>query len=168
MKKLFLIIISFTALSYAQFRDPAFPETTVKDGIISSNSSSLFGFLNSENFSMNHSYNLSYSAFGGEGLALSMYTNSMFYNFADNLNVQLDASIMHSPYSTLGKDFENNLSGIYISRAAVNYKPWKNVAVSLQYRQLPFSYYNPYGYYGGGMYNSFYNGFFNDDDPFKR
>ncbi|HSP89036.1 MAG TPA: hypothetical protein VLN45_12945, partial [Ignavibacteriaceae bacterium] len=88
---------------------------------------------------------MSYSSFGNNGVALGVYTNSMLYNFSDNLNIQTDISFVNSPYSTLGQDFQNNLNGIYLSRAAINYKPWKDVAVSLQYSQLP--YYSPYSRY---------------------
>ena len=34
--------------------------------------------------------------------------------------VQLDASFVTSPYSSLGKDFQNSIQGIYVSRAAFN------------------------------------------------
>ena len=79
----------------------------------------------------------------------------------DNLNVQLDVSVVHSPYSTLGDTFQKNLSGIYISNAAVNYRPWKDFSVHLQYRNIPYGYgyYNPYfNYYSpfiGGIQNPF-------------
>lgn len=165
MKKLVFIVLVFTAVTIAQYKDPGFPTSTVKDGVInnSSTSSSLFGFLNSDNFFMRHTFDLSYSAFGGEGLAIGMYTNSMFLRLASNLNVQVDASIVQSPYSTLGKTFQNNISGIYLTKAEVNYKPWDNFSVSLQYRNLPFSYYRPWGYGGG-----YYNDLFYDERPFVR
>lgn len=163
MKKLIIILVLFGSVSYAQFKDPAFPTSNIKDGIIDYSSGSLFGFLNSENFIMRHSIGMSYSSFAGQGIALGTYTNSMMYRFSDDLNVQVDASVIHSPYSTLGKDFQNDLSGIYITRAALNYRPWKDVHVTLQYNQYPGSYYyNPFSGYNRG-YNLFYNPFY---DPF--
>jgi hypothetical protein len=169
MKKLaILFLVAFTVTAFSQYKDSGFPENDVKDGIVShsGNSNSLFGFLNSDNFSMHHSFSLSYSSFGnGEGLSLGVYTNSMMYKFANNLNVQLDASFVTSPYSSFGKDFQNNLNGIYISKAAINYKPWKDFSISVQYRNLPYSYYNPYSpysnYYGYGLFNQF------DDNGFQ-
>ncbi|MBZ0200315.1 MAG: hypothetical protein K8H86_10635 [Ignavibacteriaceae bacterium] len=160
MKKIFLIMIAFfTAAGFAQFKDPGFPTSNVKDGIITQPSSSLFGFLNSENFSMHHSYSLSYSSFGSNGLALGVYTNSMNFNFSNNLDVQVDASLVHSPYSSFGNDAQNNINGIYLSRAALNYRPWDDVYISVQYRQLP-AYASPYGsYYGGySMFDRFGGG----------
>lgn len=160
MKKIFVILITlFTITGFAQFKDPGFPTSSVKDGIITQPSNSLFGFLNSENFSMHHSYSLSYSSFGSNGLALGVYTNSMNFEFANNLNLQVDASLVHSPYSTFGKDVQNSINGIYLSRAALNYKPWDDVYISVQYRQLP-AYASPFrGYYGGyNMFDSFSGG----------
>jgi len=100
-------------------------------------------------------YSLSYSSFGSNGVALGVYTNSMQYQFSDKLNVQLDASLVHSPYSTLGKNFQNNINGIYIDRAQLNYAPWDNVNVVLQYRQLPYNYYSGFGYYDSSPFSLF-------------
>jgi hypothetical protein len=81
----------------------------------------------------------------------------------DNLNVQLDVSVVHSPYSTLGETFQKNITGIYISNAAINYRPWKDFSIHLQYRNMPYSYgyYNPF--YGSYMpYNNY------STEPFQR
>jgi hypothetical protein len=160
--KTLILIPLFSIAVLGQFKNPVIPTESIKDGIVSNDGSSLFGFLSSENFKMNHSFGVSYSAFGNDGLALSTYTNSMFFKLADNLNIQMDASIIQTPYSTLGKDFENNLNGIYLSKAELNYQPWKNFQVSLSYRNLPGGYYNPYGYFSRNLYNPFYY------DPFSN
>ena len=168
MKRLLaLLVVVFTMSGFAQFKDSGFPSSDIKDGILAKPSSSLFGFLNSSNFQMKQSYSLSYSSFGSQGLAMGVYTNSMSYKFSNNLNVQLEASIVHSPYSTLGKDFQNSLNGVYITNAAVNYRPWKDFSISVQYRNLPYSLYSPYSYYGGYNYG-LYNGFGNNDPFFGR
>ena len=126
---------------FAQFKDSGVESPDIKDGIVDhSASGNLFGFLNSDNFQMKHSYDLSYSSFGGQGFALGVYTNSMFFRINPELNVQTDISVVNSPYSTLGKNFQNNLNGIYLSRAAINYKPFKDFSISLQYRNLPGAY----------------------------
>jgi hypothetical protein len=156
MKKIVLIIVlGFALTGFAQFKDSGMNGPEIKDGIVDhSASGNLFGFLNSENFQMKHSYDLSYSAFGGQGFALGVYTNSMFFKLNPDLNVQTDISVVNSPYSTLGKNFQNNLNGIYLSRAAINYKPFKDFSISLQYRNLPGAY-NPYMYDGLGSLNGF-------------
>jgi hypothetical protein len=156
MKKILLIISFLTVTVFAQYKDSGFPTSNVKDGIINNSGMSLFG-LNLNNFRMNHSYNLSYSSFGNNGLALGVYTNSMFYDFSDKLNVQADVSVVHSPYSSFGQDFQNNLNGVYLSRAAVNYRPWKDFQINIQYRNIPNPYFQGYD-------NRFYNSY--DRDPF--
>lgn len=160
MKKLSIILVLISSLTFAQFKESGIPTVTPKDGIYNRSSNFLFDFLNSENFSMKHSFSMSYSAFAGQGIALGVYTNSMMYRFSDNLNVQLDASIINSPYSTFGKDFQNSLNGLYISRAALNYKPWDDVSITLQYRSLPYYFNNPYSGYRNYYYNPFYDDYF--------
>ncbi len=163
MKKILVVfVLIFAGTTFSQFKEPAFPTSNIEDGIINHDSGSLFGFLSSDNFSMKQSINMSYSSFGSEGLAMGVYTNSMAFKLSNRLNVQADVSIVNSPYSSFGKNFQNNLNGIYLSKAAINYKPWDNFNVTLQYRNVPTSYYSPYGY---GYYgSSFYNGFDNDWD----
>jgi len=72
----------------------------------------------------------------------------MSYEVADNLLARTDISMSYSPYNNLptlnGK--KNDLSSIYLSRAQLNYRPWENVLVQLQYRSLPYGsfYYSPH------------------------
>jgi len=84
--------------------------------------------------------------------------------------LQLDVSVMYSPYSTLGDQFQKDISGIYISNAAVNYHPWDNFSVHLQYRAMPYGYgfYNPY--YGYGSPFNFSSGIYNSssESPFDK
>lgn len=158
MKKIFLI--AFILIPFAlvgQYRDDGLQKTSVKDGIVSGSPNFLFGFLNSDDFVMRHSFSMSYSSFAGQGVALGVYTNSMFYKLMENLDVQLDVSLVHSPYSTFGESFQKNISGIYLSNASINYRPWKDVSFHLQYRTVPYGfggYYNPYYNY----YRPFYGG----------
>jgi hypothetical protein len=60
---------------------------------------------------------------------------------------------MYSPYNTFstpgGK--KNDLSKIFLSNAEVNYRPWDNFQIRLQYRQAP---YGTYGY--SPMMNSWF------------
>jgi hypothetical protein len=161
MKKLaILILLAFSVSGYAQYKDSGFPKESIKDGIVNNQSSPLFGFLNSENFHMRHSFSMSYSAFGNQGLALGVYTNSMLYQFAENLDVQADISVVNSPYSTFSKEFQNSLTGIYLSRAAINYKPWNDFFITVQYRNLPYNYYPYGGYYRGGLSGWYDNPFY--------
>lgn len=163
MKKMMILFAAIISLNvYAQFKQPGFPTESIRDGIVDHSTGSLFGFLNSDNFTMRHSFDMSYSAFGNQGLALGVYTNSMMLKLANNMNFQVDASIVQSPYSSFGREFQDQLSGIYITRAAFNYKPWDDVFISIQYRNLPMAYhYSDYGFYSNRFYNPFFSdGFF--------
>ena len=159
MKKILLVfclLFTLQAISFAQFKNDNGFKPSVKDGIINDSPNFVLGFFDPSKFSMSHSYTMSYTSFAGNGLALGVYTNSMMYRFTDRFNVQVDASISHSPYNTFGKDQQNNLNGIRLSRAEVNYMPWDNFKVSLQYRNDPSMYYygspyqyNPFSFFNG-------------------
>jgi hypothetical protein len=149
MKKLLISVLVLMSVSFGQFKDNNVLQPSIKEALTSPASNSMmFGFIDPANFSMNHSVSLSYASFGSNSFSLSTYTNSMMYKFSDKLDVQVDASLVASPYSSLGRNFQNQISGLYLSRAELNYKPWENCNISLQYRSLP------------GGYSPFYNNFY--------
>lgn len=156
MKKIIIIVaITFCNVMFAQFREQVENQPTMHDGLVRNTVPSLvLGFINPNNFSMKHTVDLSYSAFGNQGMALGVYTNSMLYKFTDNLNISADVSLVNSPYNSFGKDFANRLNGIYLTKAELNYRPWENVTMSVQYRSYPF------GSYGFSRYN---RGYFYDN-----
>lgn len=155
MKKILFLFIIMSTLSFAQFRDQLDNKSSLHDGMISNNTPSVvLGFFNPNNFKMHHSYNLSYSAFGGNGLAMGVYTNSMVYKFNDKLNIQVDASLVHTPYSTFNRSVQDQINGLYLSKAELNYRPSDNFMINIQYNHSPFGYYSPYSYWGNyGMFN---------------
>jgi hypothetical protein len=164
MRKGLLIVLLFAVTSgYAQFKDDNIFKPTVREGIITHSPNLIFGFINPDNLIMNHSYSMSYTTFGGNGVALGVYTNSLLFKFADNLNLEVDASLVHSPYSSFGKNHQNMLNGIYLSKAQLNYQPWDNFNISVQYRSLPGNYYSPYSGFYGYNRNFFNNNLFIDD-----
>ncbi len=157
MKRLMiLLVLGFSISTFAQFKNSDNSAADVRSGIVAQQSNNFLGFLNPANFSMHQSISMSYMASGGQGLALNVYTNSMEYNFSKNFNVQLETSIVNSPYSTLGKSFQNSINGIYLTKAALNYQPWKDVSISVEYNRLPFGY-SPFSTFGG--YNGYYDTF---------
>jgi hypothetical protein len=157
MKKIFVLIAFLISSSLiAQYREDSSKQPDIKGSIVKTNSfGSILGFINPDNFSMKHSFNLSFTSFGGLGsMALGVYTNSMEYKFSDNLDLQTDISFINSPYSSFGKDFSKQFNGIYLSRLQMNYKASDNMNISIQYRQIPGGFYSPYSYWD----NSFYRG----------
>ena len=156
MKKIFFTIVFFSvSIAFGQFKPKASEQPKISDSFIQTESASdWFNFFNPNNFQMRHSYSASYSSFGGNGLALQRYTNTMLYQFAPNLDARVDLSLQNSPYSTFDYRLQNQFSKAYLSRAEINYRPWENTVIRLQYRELPYSYYG-YGYDRsfGGMFS---------------
>jgi hypothetical protein len=160
--KIFLVMMVCCALvlgfssGQAQFKSQIEKEQRVTDGMIHSSSTSfLFDWFNPEKFHMRHSIDFSYMTMGGQGMSLGTYTNSMMYEFADNLNARADVSLSYSPFhssSLLSKG--SDLSSLYLSRAQVDYRPWENVFIQLQYRQVPY----------GGYYSPFYSPWYGRED----
>ena len=137
LKKLVYISLLLSSLSFSQYKDKDL-SPTVLNGITNYSPSGFFtNFFNPNNFQMNHSVGMSYSSFGGNGIVLNTYTNSMAYQFSTNLNVEVDASIVASPYSSFGREHQNSINGIYLSRAQLNYSPVKDMYLSIQYLNLP-------------------------------
>ena len=159
VRSVLAMLLLSASTSIAQFKSQTEQEPRVSDGLIQQSAPGLFfGWFNPEKFHMRHSFDLSYQTVGGQGLSLGTYTNSMTYEFADNLNARADISLSYSPYnsfSTFGTK-KNDLSALYLSRAQLTYRPWENVYVQFQYRQIPYGY-----YYYSPFYNPWYreNGF---------
>jgi hypothetical protein len=150
-----VLLLAVTVAS-AQLKSQLAQESRISEGLIKQSESSLFlGWFDPSKFEMHHMFELSYQSIGGQGMSLGTYTNSMSYQFADNLNARADVSMSYSPYNTFssfgGK--KNDLSAIYLSRAELNYRPWDNVMVQFQYRQLPYG-----SYYASPFYDPWYRG----------
>jgi hypothetical protein len=151
---LVVLALLIPSIGSAQFKAQLEQEPSVADAMMRSDQSSLlFGWFDPSKFSMHHSLSMSYQTMGGQGVSLGMYTNSMAYQITDRLNARADVSLMYSPYNTFsapgGK--KNDLSKIFLSNAEVNYRPWDNFQIRLQYRQAP---YGTYGY--SPMMNSWF------------
>lgn len=150
------VVLMYGSVS-AQFKSKMNEEPSVSQSLIRSDDSGLlFGWFDPGKLKMAQSFSMSYQTFGKQGLALGMYTNSLSYQVSEPLSLQMDVSVMHSPYSSLGGDFAKSLSGIYLTRAELNYRPSENTLFQIQFRQLPASlYYSGFGYGYGGSYWGF-------------
>lgn len=187
MKKIIMLfVLLFCSMTFGQLKADIDKPLDVTSGIlrkaqssaadaldkpsIENNKNSFLGIFNPANLTMHHSFGLSYTGFGGSDyMALGVYTNNLAYKFNDRLNFIMDASVINSPYNSFGKDFSKALNGIYITRAALNYKISNNANISVEYRMLPMGMgygYNPYGFSSFGrysMFNSFGNDYFWDE-----
>jgi len=150
---MFLAVLLLGAqVCFAQLKSDMENEARVSDGLLrQGGDASFLGWLNPANFQMRQSIEMSYQTLGARGMSLGTYTNSMMYRFADNLSAQADVSLSYSPNnpfsSSLGGS-KNNLSSLYLSRLQMDWKPFNNMLVQFQYRQLP---------YGGYFYSPFTN-----------
>jgi hypothetical protein len=154
---LLAVMICFTTAS-AQYKSTVDPRPTVTESILRTGDGNfLSGLFDPSRFNMQHSFSLSYMTMAGQGMSLGVYTNSLQYKFSDNLDVRTDISLMTSPFNTLGKEAQSSLSGLFLNRAELNYRPWKNTLLQISYRQIPPAYWLGSGYgYGFGGLNSFY------------
>jgi hypothetical protein len=156
-----LLTAAVSTTAFAQLKSQSHADESASSAMVRQSSgswggglSSFFGLLSPDRFTMRHTFGLNYMSSGGTGLSMASYTNSMFYRIADPLDVRVDVTLQGSPFGpTAGMD-RNELSGIYLSRAELNYRPWDNVFLQFQYREMPYSAYynrNPFDpfYYGG-------------------
>ncbi len=113
-----------------------------------------------EHFQMGHSYEMSYSAFGGQSLSMGMYTNTLQWQF-DKVAARVDVS-MAQPFSG-GEAFFGQDQGprLFLRNAEIAYRPTENMMLHVQVRQSPYGgYLSPYGSpYGRSMYGASYGGY---------
>lgn len=148
MKNILLILVFSSIVINAQFRDNPEDKVDIRSGITNDAPSSfMLGFINPNNFHMNHSISMSFNAFGGQSVALGVYTNNMSYSFNKDLFIEADVSLVTSPYSSFGTEHSKSLNGIYLSRAQLNYRPSENMNIMIQYNGGPNNYYSPYNNY---------------------
>jgi len=163
MKKIIVMIFAFALASnitVAQFKgyDDKGPSSYKKSNNL------LLGFINPKNFSMKHSFNVSMMTTGYGNVSLTSYINTMSYKISDRFDVSADVKFQYSPFasSSLGQSYtnslQNNLSGVFLSRATLNYKISDNAFINFQYRRYDESdylndFYNPFSPYS--RYNRF-------------
>jgi hypothetical protein len=151
-----VVLIVFGALqAEAQLKSQLEQEPPVSDAITRQPEPALFfGWFDPSKFSMQHSLSMSYQTMGGQGMSLGMYTNSMMYQLSNNLNARADVSLMYSPYNSLSTSGSkrNDLSSIFLSRAELNYRPWENVLLRVEYRRIPWG----SSYYDSPFYNPWF------------
>lgn len=149
----FILTLAFCSVSVAeaQLRDDL-SKSTEYSGIVSTNNQPSSGsWMNALNMTMNHSYSMTFSNFGGQTQNINAYTNSMLFDISENLDAQVDISLLHSPFGNSFMTNENLGSRIIVDRARLDYKISDNANISLEFSQRPY-HYSPNGYSG-------YNGY---------
>jgi hypothetical protein len=147
----FLVLtLSMTSPAEAQFRETAQRNQSVQTQLYDSGSAaadalqSLFG---ADKFRMAHSYEASFSSFGGQAASMGTYTSSMMWQFNSDWAARMDVSVSH-PF-TQGGAFGSRDPQVYLRNAEVAYKPSDNFQVRMQVQQSPYGrYMSPYGTFG--------------------
>ncbi|RPI06704.1 MAG: hypothetical protein EHM64_02035 [Ignavibacteriae bacterium] len=150
------VVVIFSAFAVGQFRSQPEARSSAGESLLRQDDSGLlFGWFDPGRLTIHNSYSLSYTTSGGRGYSLGELTSNIAYRISDPLSVQFDVSLMHSPFNNLGGTFAKDMSGIYLSRAELNYRPSKDMLLQIQYRQLPPMYWlNNFDRYGFmPMYN---------------
>jgi len=168
MKRLILsifIVMLAVNISEAQLRQDLYPHTDEYSVTLThqtSNNSLVGNWMNMLNMTMNHSYSLNFSNFGGRMQNLNAYTNHMRFDISDRLDAQVDISLLHAPFGNSYLSNNNDFGArIIVDQARINYQLSPNTQISVQFSQRP-------GYYGQGPfgmsgfrphYNRPYHGF---------
>jgi hypothetical protein len=148
--KSILVLLVFSSIGLSQFRSQPEARSSAGESLLRPDDGGLlFGWFDPSRLTMHNSYSLSYTTSGGRGYSLGALTSNIAYQISDPLSVQFDVSLLHSPYNNLGGNFSKNISGVYLSRAELNYRPSKNLFFQIQYQQLPSMYWlNNYDRFG--------------------
>jgi hypothetical protein len=148
--KTVFILLLFTTIAVTQFKSQPEARSSAGEALIRPDDGGLlFGWFDPSRLTMHNSYSLSYTTSGGKGYSLGALTSNIGYQFSNSLSAQFDVSLLHSPFNNLGGNFANDISGIYLSRAAINYRPSKDLFFQIQYQQLPAMYWmNNYDRFG--------------------
>lgn len=138
----------------AQFKSQVENQPSAAEFLVhpSTGFSSLLSWFNPDNFRMRQSISMNYFTYGGQSLSLASYTNSMFYKFADPIDVRFDVTLQGSPFGQNSLTQQNALNRVFLSNAELNYHPLENFFIKLQYSQLP---YGNYGWYSRSPYSLF-------------
>lgn len=143
-----VFVLSVTAPAHAQLRETAQQNSSVVTKLYDSGSAatnalgSLFG---ADHFRMGHSYQMSFSSFGGQTASMGMYTNSMMWQFNSKLAARVDVSVAH-PFTN--GTFGEQETQVFLRNAEVAYRPSENVRLHFQVQQSPYGrYMSPYGTY---------------------
>ena len=159
---LIFIMLCAVSLTEAQLREDL-SNGSDYSGVITyeQQPSSPGNWMNMLNMTMNHSYSMTFSSFGGQMQNLNAYTNSMLFDISDNLNARVDVSFLHSPFGNSFMGDNSSLgSRIIVESARLDYKLSENSRITLEFSQRPYGY-SPFSNYGYGFNRGY-------DNPFNR
>ena len=145
-----LVVLTVSASAQAQ----------VTTDLSSTGSGTLFtqpkGFLdalfNSSRFSMSHSYSMTVGSVGKYGFNQGLYLNTMTWQVADPLLMQIRVGYAHQPLGQSALFGQSQSSSqLFLQQAYLEYKPFKNAKLTFEYQSMPNSLYwtSPFGLESG-------------------
>ncbi|MFH1940870.1 MAG: hypothetical protein ABIL68_02105 [bacterium] len=139
-----MVLLMMAALARAQSENP-------RTSIYKSSNLGLRpkGFLDNlldlSKFSMTHSYSISFTSMGRQTFSQGLYLNTMNYQFSDPLRMQVRIGYLHQPLGVFGNS--NTMNGqVFVQRAMLQYKPYKNMSITVDYQSIPSRMVSPYYY----------------------
>jgi hypothetical protein len=140
-----VVVLSLANPAQAQLRDTA-PSGSVPTQLYDTGEAAvdaLSQLFSADHFRMAHSYEASFSSFGGQSASMGMYTNSMMWQFNKEWAARVDVGVAHS---LGGNAFGQDRARVFLRNAEVAYRPSENMQFRLQIQQSPYGrYVGPYG-----------------------
>ena len=160
-----LILLMITSVGHAQIREDLRKSSDLSGPIIKENPSKGGNLGNLFNMTMDHSYSMMFSNFGGRTSNINAYTNTMRFFFSEDLTGRVDLSVLHSPFGnnlmSPGSQPGNNQMGMdfMIRNAELNYQINDKSSISIHFQQVPGYGMNPWsqGYYNRPFNRPFQN-----------
>lgn len=144
MKKLTFTLLFFAitvSLAYGQLRDDvhSYDQYSATVATTSNSGNNVGSWMNMLNMTMNHSYSMSFSNFGGQMQNLNAYTNHMNFDISERFNAQFDVSVLHSPFGNSFMGSQNDFGAkVIIDQARLDYKISDSAHISVQFSQRPY------------------------------
>lgn len=159
MKTFILAVILLPLAAFGQFKSQsqnALPQEQPQERSASSDTNAPSGFLGLDlaNLSMHHSLSFSYMSMGGQSVGINAYTNTLIYKFSPAFQARADISLLYSPFNNLGPSWQNSVNGLQLSNLSLDYKPAKNLNISVSMQRYPYGLAPGYGS-GFGSASSF-------------
>ena len=105
----------------------------------------LSSFIDPARFDMNQSYSVSYLSSGKQSSNIGLYLNTLTYQIADPLLMQLRIGYMHQPFGQSNRPLVNSKEGgLFVQGAHLLYKPTENMMISFEYANYPSPMLSPY------------------------
>ena len=152
-KSLILCLLALSVFAFGQLKDQQKIDNIGK-AISEPAVSSIFSFLNSDKLEMHHTFQSSFTSFGGgNSLLTNAYVNSLLYRFDAPLLLRVNLGLMNSPYSsfetTPGIDLQQFQ---FFGDMQLEYQPTDKTRLILGVSKMPA--YSPYRATGMGLYPS--------------